>query len=88
MVDGAGKHANVVCTHDLPQKLLAAGLNIGCLGAWATAYNTWFSVPKHKRENSRIDGRKARHTNPVETSFLRANLPSMKTLVISFFDEI
>ena len=81
MIDRRGKEALVVCKHDLPQKLIQLGRDVWSLVQWVWGFNRFFSIVKSKRVNSRCGGRKARHTDPIETSFLRANLPSMKTLV-------
>ena len=83
MIDARGKEAVVVCKHDLPQKLIQIGRDVWSLVQWVRGFNCFFSVVKRKRKNSRCGARKARHTDPVKTSFLRANLPAMKTLVLS-----
>ena len=81
MVDARGHEAVVVCKHDLPRKLLQIGQSIWCLLNWVLGFNKSFSEVKRKRINSRCQGRHARHTDPLETAFLRANLPSHQTLV-------
>lgn len=81
LVDARGHEALVVCKHALPQKLIQLGRNVWCLIAWCFGFNEFFWEVKRKRINSRCQGRLARHTGPLETSYLRANLPSMETLV-------
>ena len=82
MIDARGKEVIVVCKHDLPQKLIQLGRDVWILVQWVWGFNSFFSIVKRKRKNSRCGGRKARHTDPVETSFLRANLPSHQTMVL------
>jgi len=84
LVDARGKESAVICEHPLPRKLLELGRDIWSLINWVWCFNMFFSEVKRKRKNSRCGGRKARHTNPVETAFLRANLPSMQTLVFTY----
>ena len=85
MVDARGRDVVVLCKHDLPQKLIKLGKDVWSLIEWVWGFNRFFSVVKRKRVNSRCGGRKARHTDPKATAYLRANLPSMNTLVSNFF---
>ena len=80
--DSKGKDALTSTKHFLPQKIIEAGGDPWSVRGLVDGYNEHLSVPKKKRKGSRNDGRLARHTDPKDAAYLRANLPAGKTLVI------